>query len=141
MRRSPELDRLIAAAERAQKSARCAHSGFAVGAAVLGGSGQVHPGCNVESPTLIHGICAERAAIFAAIGRGEKELKAICTVAPTAYPCGVCRQAILEFLGPDAPIYAVLDDPRTGRRKVARTSARALMPHAYTEKDMREGRR
>lgn len=134
-----DVEKLLETAREAQTRARCGFSHFPVGASVLGASGRVYPGCNIESPTLIHHVCAERAAIFNAISEGERALVAICTVSPTAYPCGVCRQAILEFLEPGAPIYSVLDDPRTGRRRTIKTTASALVPHAYTDKHMRAG--
>ena len=106
---------------------------------MLGQSGAVYPGCNIEAPSAIHHVCAERAAIFNAISRGERKLAAVCVVSPTAYPCGTCRQAILEFVGIDAPIYVVLDDPRTGRRRTAQTTARKLLPHAYTDRELGAG--
>lgn len=132
-----EVARLVEAASAAQAHARCSFSHYPVGAAVLGASGRVYPGCNVESPTLILHICAERAAIFNALSHGETALRAVCTVSRTALPCGFCRQAILEFLGPDAPIYSLLADPRTGKRRMVRTTAARLVPRAYTDKQMR----
>jgi cytidine deaminase len=134
-----DVARLIETATAAQGRARCAFSRFPVGASVLGASGRVYPGCNIESPTLIQHVCAERAAIFNAVSEGEASLLAVCTVSSTAFPCGNCRQAILEFVGADAPIYSVLNDPRTGRSRMIRTSARALLPHIYTEKHMKAG--
>ena len=132
-----ERDKLIAAACAAQTHARCSFSRFPVGAAALGASGRIYPGCNIESPTLILHTCAERAAIFNAISHGEKSIVAISTVARTALPCGFCRQAILEFLVPDAPVYSLLADPRTGKRRLVTTSALKLMPFAYTSKQMK----
>lgn len=129
--------RLVAAALAAQTHARCSFSRFPVGAAVLGASGAVYPGCNIESPTLIHNVCAERAAIFNAISHGEKLIEAVCTVSRTALPCGSCRQAILEFVAKAGPVISILADPRTGRKRTVRTTASKLMPHAYTEKQMR----
>lgn len=132
-----DVDRMLKAACAAQAHARCSFSHFPVGASVLGASGRVYPGCNIESPTLILHTCAERAAIFNAISQGEKELVAVCTVSRTALPCGFCRQAILEFLGLDAPIYSLLADPRTGKSRMVKTTASRLVPHAYTDKQMR----
>ena len=132
-----EREKLVAAAVAAQPHARCAFSRFPVGAAVLGASGRIYPGCNIESPTLILHSCAERVAIFNAIAHGEKSIVAVATVARTALPCGFCRQAILEFLVPDAPVYSLLADPRTGKRRLIVTSALKLVPHAYTAKQMK----
>lgn len=134
-----DVERLRRAAVAAQGRARCSYSHFPVGAAILGASGRVYPGCNIESPTLIHHVCAERAAIFNAVSHGERSLVAICVVSRTAYPCGTCRQALLEFLEPGAPVYSVLDDPRAGKARMIRTTALKLVPHAYTEKELRAG--
>lgn len=136
-----DVDRMLKAASAAQGRARCVYSHFPVGAAILGASGRVYPGCNIESRTLIHHVCAERAAIFNAISHGERALVAACILSPTAYPCGTCRQALLEFLEEGAPLYTVLEDPRTGRRRMTKTTALELLPHAYTEKDLEAGAR
>ena len=55
---SPELGRLIEAAKEAAGHAYAPYSGFGVGAAVMGGSGAVHVGCNVESALVPgRGVC------------------------------------------------------------------------------------
>src|SRR5258706_2966940 len=90
---------LIAAAKKARRNAYCPYSNYPVGAAVLTASGKVYAGCNVESPTLISNVCAERSAIFNMITHGERKIAAVCTVARASEPCGSCRQLIREFGG------------------------------------------
>jgi cytidine deaminase len=106
--RLPEFGGLIAAALAAQDCARAPYSSFKVGAAILGGSGAVFPGCNVESASYGATICAERAAVVAAVVGGETSIRACVVVTPTAVPsspCGICRQLLAEF-GPDVLVFA-----------------------------------
>jgi cytidine deaminase len=107
-RRLPEFDRLLERALVAQSRARAPYSHFQVGAAVLGGSGAIHAGCNVESASYGATICAERSAVVGAVAAGEKAIRVCVVVTPTAdpsSPCGICRQLLAEF-GPELEIYA-----------------------------------
>jgi len=76
------------------------YSDFKVGAAVLFESGIVYGGCNVENASFGATNCAERTAIFRGISEGESKIKAIAVVGSFeeyTYPCGICRQVIVEF--------------------------------------------
>lgn len=93
---------LLEKAKEVSKNAYMPYSGFPVGAAVLGASGEVYTGCNVENASYGLSICAERSAITNAISNGEKALLAIAVFAPkmqNCLPCGTCRQVIFEFQG------------------------------------------
>jgi cytidine deaminase len=106
--RLPEFPDLLAVALTAQTRARAPYSNFRVGAAVLGGSGAVYPGCNVESASYGATICAERSAIVGAVAAGETVIRACVVVTPTAVPsspCGICRQLLREF-GTDLLVFA-----------------------------------
>ncbi len=100
------------AAMEVRKNAYAPYSGFAVGAAVLGKSGAVFTGCNVENASYGATICAERAALAAAVATGERELQALAIASgarsPTP-PCGICRQCLSE-LGPGLPIRSYTGD-------------------------------
>jgi cytidine deaminase len=99
---------LLAAAELAREHAYAPYSHYAVGAAVLGGKGSLYAGCNVENASYGLSVCAERAAVFAAVGAGERQIQALAVVsrgASPAMPCGACRQVLQEFAAsPEMPI-------------------------------------
>jgi cytidine deaminase len=110
-----QLEALVAAAETARRRAYCPYSGFAVGAAVLTAAGSIFAGCNVENAAYPVGICAERAAIVAAVAHGWTDLRGLAVVADAEepiVPCGLCRQTIAEF-APGLPlVLATLDGRR-----------------------------
>lgn len=91
---------LIKAAASVRKSAYAPYSKFTVGAALLGTNGDLFVGCNVENMSLGLTICAERAAVSAAICAGCRDFAAIAIVSDSkepAVPCGACRQVLAEF--------------------------------------------
>ena len=100
-----ELCRL---ADEARKNSYCIYSGFSVGAALLTADGRVYKGCNIENASYGATICAERCAVFAAVSSGRRDFTAIAiTGSPSdnresdyAYPCGMCRQVLREFVNP-----------------------------------------
>lgn len=126
------MDDLVAAAAGARARAHAPYSKFAVGAAVETPGG-VFAGCNVENASLGLTICGERAAVFAAVAAGEREVKRVAVVtssSPPAPPCGACLQVLLEFCR-DCEV--VLANDR-GERRVLRL--RDLAPHGFSAKDL-----
>src|ERR1700741_3390871 len=96
--------RLVEAAIAARSRAHAPYSNFQVGAAVATASGEIFGGCNVENASYGLTICAERAAVCAAVAAGHKEIVAVAVVTlGAASPCGACRQVLSEF-GPSMEI-------------------------------------
>ena len=99
---------LMRLAVEAREMAYAPYSKFRVGAALLGKSGKVYKGCNVENAAYTPTNCAERTAVFKAVSEGEREFVAIAivggmseTIADFCAPCGVCRQVLAEFCDKD----------------------------------------
>lgn len=98
-----QKDRLLETAMLYRQRAYAPYSGFQVGAAVLGESGAIYGGCNIENASYPATRCAEQTAVQKAVSEGERKLVAVAVVAEGAgvcLPCGVCRQVLSEF-GPD----------------------------------------
>lgn len=116
---------LVRNALEASRAAYTPYSNYPVGAALMTASGRVFTGCNVENASYGLTVCAERAAIFAAVAHGERDIVAIAVVSPKgASMCGACRQVLREF-GSDITIYLGRPD---GRFKT--TSISVLLPGA-----------
>ena len=122
-------ERAMAAMDRAYAP----YSKFKVGAALLGGDGSITEACNVENAAFPSGTCAERAALAAAVARGVRSFRqiVIATAAedPTP-PCGMCRQALVEF----SPELEVISVTRNG--KEARWRLADLLPFAFSPRSL-----
>lgn len=100
-----QIEKLIAEAYAAKEKAYIPYSGFAVGAALLGKSGTIYRGCNIENAAFSPTNCAERTAVFKAVSEGEREFEGIAIAGDgDSYlsPCGVCRQVLREFVEPES---------------------------------------
>jgi len=102
---------LLSAARAAALSAHCPYSRFRVGAAVRA-SGRVFTGGNIENASYGLTVCAERCAIFRAVGEGVRAIDAVAVSCIDAVggppgarmPCGACRQVLAEFMGPEGTV-------------------------------------
>jgi cytidine deaminase len=125
-------DSLVAAAQAAQKRAYAPYSNFHVGAALESHDGAVFVGCNVENASYGLTICAERAAICAAVSAGVRRFRRAVVVSdsdPPAAPCGACRQVLAEF-GRDLRIDIV------GPSGSATWSLSDLLPAAFSKEQL-----
>ncbi|MGC8838881.1 MAG: cytidine deaminase [Anaerolineae bacterium] len=126
-----DWDRLVEAALDASQRAHAPYSRFPVGAALLGASGKVYTGCNVENVSFSLTVCAERTAVFKAVSEGEREFRALVVYSRTGVtPCGACRQVLREFCEdlPDLVVSAA------GERRLYRLAE--LFPAAFAPKDL-----
>ena len=126
-------DSLISAARSAQAQAYAPYSNFRVGAALEAADGTVFTGCNVENASYGLTICAERAALCAAVTAGAKRFRRAVVVSdsdPPAAPCGACRQVLAEF-GLDLPIQAV------GSKRTLNWRLADLLPAAFGPEQLR----
>ena len=124
---------LIQAAREARERAYVPYSGFRVGAAVLGRSGRIFTGCNVENASYGATICAERTAFVKAISEGERQFDHVVvysSVPQPVSPCGICRQFMSEF-GLDTLVTMVGD---AGAAFTVRV--RDLLPSAFQPEDL-----
>jgi cytidine deaminase len=124
---------LIAHAREAREYAYAPYSRFQVGAALLGRSGRVYTGCNVECASYPAGTCAERCAVGKAVSEGETEFTAIAVIGDSqgpCAPCGICRQVLCEF----SPDMRVIMTNLEGDTLIL--AASELLPGAFTKTDL-----
>ena len=131
---------LLKLAEDARKNAYVPYSKFSVGAAVVTKSGKVYTGCNIECASFGGTNCAERTALFKAISEGEREIDAIAIASSNSekneatYPCGICRQVIIEF-GPDIRIIMGYSEG-----KIIETTIKDLVPNYFSSSEFHENK-
>lgn len=131
-----ELDaaELVLRAKAARERAYAPYSNYLVGAALLGRSGRVYTGCNVENALYPLVTCAERVAVTKAVSEGEREFVALAVVTENGgSPCGSCRQVLREF-GED--IVVLIADVSGNCRE---TTVAALLPDSFSAADLEEG--
>lgn len=118
---------LIQQAIEIRDRAYAPYSGFKVGAALLCADGAVYTGCNIENASYGVSICAERAALAAAVSAGKQDFAALAVVAGEAIvrPCGICRQAFSEF---SSDMQLICAD-HNGNYEI--WTVTELMPHAF----------
>jgi len=134
--RPETIDRLVEAASVVRDQAHAPYSSFAVGAALLDTEGRVHVGCNVENASYGLSVCAERHAVAAAVSAGAQNIEGLAVVtdtSPPTFPCGACRQVLIEF-GDFPVILANLEDDRI------LTSVAELLPDAFTPESLVKGK-
>jgi cytidine deaminase len=78
-------------------------------------------------------VCAERNAIWKAVGEGHRGFVAMAVTAREGHgapPCGSCRQVLHEF-APNIWVYW-----RDARGRIVRKRLNALLPKAFGTRDL-----
>ncbi len=131
--------KLMATAMEYRKRSYSPYSGYCVGAALLAKNGEIFGGCNVENASFSPTNCAERTALFKAVSEGVTEFEAIAIVGGKrdgelefCSPCGVCRQALVEFSNPkEFMVYL-----GTGTEDYKGYTLEELLPYSFTPKNV-----
>jgi cytidine deaminase len=87
----------------------------------------------VENASYGLTICAERAAVCAAVAAGARRIRRVVVVSdadPPAAPCGACRQVLSEF-GSDFKIDGV------GPKRTVSWTMAELLPAAFGPDQLR----
>lgn len=132
------------AARDATNHSYAPYSGFHVGAALLLADGTVFKGTNQENAAYPSGLCAERTALFglAAAQPGHAPIVGMAVAARPregefgpAFPCGACRQVMLEYETRQGQAIPLLLPGRDGN--ILRFgSLSALMPFNFSPDDL-----
>ena len=109
-----DYHKLIEAARQASSGSYSPYSRFRVGAALACSDGSIFSGVNIENRSFGLTICAERAAVFAAVSAGRRDFEAIAVYSPDAAypipPCGACRQVLSEFASADFTVVMACEE-------------------------------
>ena len=131
-----EKQALIDKAVEAYHKAYAPYSKYSVGAALIGDSGKVYDGINIENAVYPVTICAERVAIFKAVSEGEKSFSTLAVVTKNGgTPCGSCRQVMAEFNPHALVLIANAKGELKGEYRV-----HELLPSAFGDGDLEEAR-
>jgi len=140
---APDRD-LLRQAMQAVAGSYAPYSRYHVGAAVKLVNGRVITGSNQENMSFPAGLCAERVAVFAAVSAyPETPVEAIAITAVSdvfevsepVSPCGVCRQAIVEYEMKFGNKIRLILGGQTGRVFVFNGMS-SLLPLAFREKGL-----
>ncbi|MFO7635897.1 MAG: cytidine deaminase [Clostridia bacterium] len=131
------MKKLMEQAKQAYAHAYAPYSGIRIGACLQGKSGKTYTGCNMENASYGATICAERCAVAKAVSEGEREFTGIAVTGDLdgyAYPCGICRQVLSEFMDMDGKVAVGGRD----RQDLVFTLGQ-LLPHHFEYTGKKEG--
>lgn len=125
---------LIEEAEAATATANARYSNFRVGAAVRLRSGRTLHASNFESEVYPAGLCAERSLLFyIEANYGDDAIEALAIASNPSerecYPCGQCRQVIVDVeRRQQSPIRVIMSGAGTA---TVVDSAEKLLPFTF----------
>jgi cytidine deaminase len=115
------------------KNSYSPYSKFAVGAALLTENGNLYTGCNIESAAYSATICAERTALVKAVSEGDLKIASLAVASSSGdftFPCGICRQMLVEF----NPNLRIIVGNQQDQLKVF--LLKELLPEAFTATEL-----
>lgn len=120
----------------AYNNAFAKYSNFQVGAVVFTKDDRYFLGSNIENASFGLTNCAERSALFSAYSNGIRkdditELVLIGKSNDFLYPCGACRQVIVELMNKDAKITLFRLD-----KNYKEITVSDLMPFIFDESEL-----
>ncbi len=148
---SEKYKKLLDTAETVMGRGYVPYAKFYVGAALMTKAGNIYSGTNIETASYV-AICAERAAVSAAVAHGEYEFEAIAVISKSDHfdvtqvsgPCGICRQLLFEFSQVAAQDIEVINSS-TKKDKIIVGKISELMPLCWgpidTEADISKYRK
>ncbi len=121
---------------KAYNNAYAKYSNYQVGAVVILNNDNYFLGSNIENVSYGLTNCAERSALFAAYSNGirQKDIKELVLIGKSndfLYPCGACRQVIIELMDMNADITLFRLDKKYKTIKV-----KDLMPNIFDESEL-----
>lgn len=129
------IEILIEKAIHARENAYCPYSNFRVGAAALFEDGKIYIGNNIENASYGATNCAERTAIFNGVSSGNRKLKALAIIGDTenfTFPCGICRQVMVEFAEDEnMKIYIIKN-----QNEILEKTLDELIPNSFAKDDL-----
>ncbi len=108
-----EDEDLLSTAREAIERSYAPYSEYYVGAAIESSDGTVFTGCNIENANYSNSIHAEELAIAKAVSEGNRSFERIAVSSDRrdgVTPCGMCRQTLSEFCGPELRIICEGDE-------------------------------
>lgn len=131
-----EIEKKYELVKQAYQNSFAKYSNFQVGALVILKNGQYFLGTNIENASYGLTNCAERSALFATYSNGYRaddieELVIIGKSQEFLYPCGACRQVIVELMRQDSKITLFRLDKTYKELYVS-----DLLPYAFGEGEL-----
>jgi len=118
------------------KNAYVPYSNFRVAACVKTKNKEYY-GANIENASYGLSNCAERSALFYAYSQGVRkedieEMVIVTMAKQLTYPCGACRQVMVELVPRDVKITLA------NEQEVKETTVEKLIPFAFDSSDLEE---
>lgn len=130
-------EQLMERARKARERAYAPYSKYDVGCAILAND-KVYEGANVENVSFGAVICAERAAVSAAVYDGVRNIDTVALMtqsSPPVAPCGLCRQTIQEFASDPSKVRILIGNTEG---EVIETTLAELLPRGFRKSDLED---